>query len=191
MRNAVRFGVMLLLTVIGVWVLAGCIITGFGCRAKPDKADCIIVLGCRLYGSEPSPFLRYRLDEGIRLYNDGYGKYIIVSGGKGAGETVAEAEAMKKYLITKGVDGARIIMEDNSVSTFTNLKYSKGKMDEYGLKSAVVVSNKYHLKRASLMAKSLGMKCSYSGVFVSQYKTHEVKGSLRETLALIYFYVFG
>lgn len=190
MRNAVRFGGLLLLVAFGILVIAGSIIIQFGYQAKPDKADCIIVLGCRLYGKEPSPFLKRRLDEGIRLYNEGYGKYIIVSGGKGNGETVSEAEAMKNYLIANGVDSERIITEDKSVSTFTNLKYSKVKMDEHGFKFAIVVSNKYHLKRTSLMAKSLDMKCSYSGIFVSQYITNEIKGFLREILALLYFYVF-
>lgn len=128
-------------------LLTGFQIIFFGENAEPEKSDCIIVLGCRVYGTTPSPFLVWRLNRGLALYNSGYGKYIIVSGGKGTGENISEAEAMKRYLVSKGIDGSKIIMEDKSASTMANLINSKKAMDEMGFKSAVIVSNKYHLKK--------------------------------------------
>lgn len=161
----------------------------FGENSKPEKSDCIIILGCKVYGSTPSPFLAARLDEGLRLYNRGYGGYIIVSGGKGSGENISEALAMKSYLISKGVDSSRIIMEDESMSTMANLINSSRIMKKEGFETAVIVSNKFHLKRASLMAEKQNIHGSYSGVFVSNYKIHELKGYIREIPAIWKYYL--
>jgi vancomycin permeability regulator SanA len=76
----------------------------FGIKSKPSKSDCIIVLGCQVKGKSPSLFLQERLNDGIRLYKEGYGKYILVSGGKGAGEDITEASAMKKFFLGEGID---------------------------------------------------------------------------------------
>lgn len=162
----------------------------FGESAKPKKSDCIIVLGCQVYGITPSPFLVWRTEHALKLYKEGYGKYIIVSGGKGLGEDITEAEAMKRYLVSKGVDSSKILMENKSGSTMANLINSQAIMKEKGLKTSVIVSNKYHLKRASLMAKQQGIDGSYSGIFVEPYKRHEFIGCVREIPALIKYYLF-
>ncbi len=179
----------------GTAILAVCIITCafqivyFGESAKPQKADCIIILGCRVYGSTPSPFLVWRTEQGFKLFKEGYAKYIIVSGGKGTGEDISEAQAMKTYLVSKGMDPSKIIMEDKSGSTMANLINSKDIMENKKMKTAIIVSNKYHLKRASLMAKHQGIKATYSGVFVKPYKSHEITGYFREIPALIKYYI--
>lgn len=188
-----RFNMIFTILTIGI------VFTAFGAlsildgwyRFKPKRSDCIIVLGCRVYGTVPSPFLKSRTDEALRLYGLGYGKYIIVSGGQGVNENITEAQAMKRYLISKGMDASKILTEESSTSTMTNLINSKKIMDSKKFKSAVIVSNKYHLKRASLMTKRVGIKASYSGVFVSQYKSQEFSGFLREILAIMKFYIFG
>lgn len=181
----------LFLIAFGIFIITGLDILIFGTTAKPKKSDCIIVLGCQVRGTTPSAFLMRRLDEGYRLYREGYGKCIIVSGGRGPGEDISEAEAMRKYLLSRGMDSNGIIMEDKSASTIENIKNSRAIMDSMGFKSAVVVSNKYHLKRAYLIAGNEGMDASCSGVFVSQYKSHEISGFLREILALLRFRIFG
>jgi uncharacterized SAM-binding protein YcdF (DUF218 family) len=161
----------------------------FGESAKPKKSDCIIVLGCQVYGTTPSPFLICRTNQALKLYKDGYGKYIIVSGGQGPGEMISEAEAMERYLVSKGVDRARILIEDKSGTTMANLINSKSIMDKKGFKTAVIVSNKYHLKRASLIAGQQGIDGSYSGVFVKNYKYYELVGYVREIPALMKYYL--
>lgn len=161
----------------------------FGETEKPKKSDCLIILGCKVYGSTPSPFLIWRTDQGLKLFKERSAKYIIVSGGKGEGESISEAEAMKRYLVSKGMDSSKIIIEDKSASTMANLINSKSIMGKRKFKTAIIVSNKYHLKRASLMAKDQGMEASYSGVFVKPYKSDEITGYLREIPALIKYYL--
>lgn len=98
---------------------------------------------------------------------------------------------MKRYLLKKGVKEEYIIKEDESKNTMENLKNSKMIMDKKGFKKAIVVSNSYHLKRASLMAKKLGIDSSFSGVYVNTYKSHERIGFIREIPALFKFYILG
>lgn len=177
----------------GVLVCAvlGVIIGLFGIAAKPKKSDCIIILGCQVRGTTLSQFLRERLDKGIELYNEGFAEYIIVSGGQGPGEDITEAEAMKRYLLSKGVDESKIIIEDRSSNTMENLRNSKSIMNERSFSTAIVVSNKYHLKRASVMAKKVGLNASYAGIFVSRYIWDEVYGFFREIPGIIRLYILG
>lgn len=191
MRKVIKAMIYLIILIVFLLILTGVNIIYFGLSTNPIRSDCIIVLGCKVYGTVPSPFLKSRLEEGLRLYNEGFGEYIIVSGGRGRGEDIAEAEAMKNYLVSRGVNSDKIIMEDQSFSTMENIKYSYIKMKEYNFNTVVIVSNKYHLKRASMMAKKIGVKASCSGVFVSQHMHHEITGFIREILALLKFCVIG
>nr|WP_244833028.1 YdcF family protein [Clostridium sp. BJN0001] len=172
-------------------ILVGFNVESFGKNAKAEKADCIIVLGCSVYGDTPSPFLSWRIEEGERLIKEGYADYIIASGGKGSGENISEGEAIKRELSENGIDEEKIIVEDESESTMENLINSKKIMDEKGFKTAIIVSNKFHLKRASLMAEKINLNASYSGVYVTPYKNHERIGFLREIPAVIRFYILG
>lgn len=181
----------LLLLLIIVFLTFGSIIYMYGIGAKPEKSDCIIVLGCQVYGTVPSALLKARLDEGLRLFNEGYGRIIIVSGGKGLGEDISEAQAMKDYLVSKGMDSSKIIMEDKATSTYENIVLSKERMEDRGLRSAVIVSNKFHLRRTSLIAQKEEVTASCSGVFASGYLGYEIKGFLREILALMKYYITG
>ncbi|MGE5403371.1 MAG: YdcF family protein [Candidatus Saccharibacteria bacterium] len=159
-------------------------VISFGMTAQPVESDCIIIMGCRLYGTVPSPFLRARMDEGIRLYREGYCRYIIVSGGKGPGESISEAQCMRLYLASHGVSSRAILIEDESRSSTENLKYSAVIMKRYDIRTAVIVSNRFHLRRAAYIAKRCGINASYSGVFVSTYIFDEMFGFVREVPAL-------
>ena len=179
----------LLIAFILVIILMEVDIITFGLRSKPIKSDCIIILGCSVYGKAPSPFLQKRLMEGINLFKEGYAEHIIVSGGTGPGEDISEAEAMKEFILSKGLKEENIIVEDKSKTTMENLTFSKEKMKERNFNSAIIVSNMYHLKRASLMVKKLNINVSYSGVFLKQYMNLEVKGFIREIPGLIKYYI--
>jgi uncharacterized SAM-binding protein YcdF (DUF218 family) len=176
----------LVLAVFIAFVITEADIIYSGRLLNPQKSDCIIVLGCSVYGVTPSPFLKARLNEGLRLYKQGYGKYIIVSGGRGPGEEITEARCMKDYLIARGIDEEAVILEDRSVNTLQNIRYAKGLMELHDLRSAVVVSNSFHLLRVSRIADSEGLKATYSGVFLTRsvYWPRQVYGYIREIPAM-------
>lgn len=128
---------------------------------KIKKYDVIIVLGAGLInGTRPCRTLVNRLNRAIEIYNiDNNKPYIIVSGGKGSDEKISEAEAMKNYLIEKGIEENKIILEEQSTNTYENFKYSKEKLkdiEDNDMKIAFVSSD-FHIYRASLYAKQVGL----------------------------------
>lgn len=89
--------------------------------------DYIIIHGAGLDGPRPTPLLAGRIDKALELWNKQHqhGKF-VVSGGQGADEVVSEAQAMRDYLLEKDVPLDAILMEDKSTTTWENLKYSIG-----------------------------------------------------------------
>ena len=89
-----------------------------------DELSTIIILGACVKGKKITGALQKRLDKGVEYLLAHDNTKVIVSGGQGKGEEVTEAFAMKSYLVDKGIDEKRIIMEEKSRSTEENLKYS-------------------------------------------------------------------
>ena len=89
------------------------------------KYDYIISHGAGLDGTRPTPLLAGRIDKALELWNKQHqqGKF-VASGGQGADEVVSEAQAMRDYLLEKGVPADAILMEDKSTTTWENLKNS-------------------------------------------------------------------
>ncbi len=87
--------------------------------------DYIIIHGAGLDGPRPTPLLAGRIDKALELWNkqQHHGKF-VVSGGQGADEVVSEAQAMRDYLLEKGVPADAILMEDKSTTTWENLRNS-------------------------------------------------------------------
>lgn len=87
--------------------------------------DYIIIHGAGLDGPRPTPLLAGRIDKALELWKKQHqhGKF-VVSGGQGADEVVSEAQAMRDYLLDKGVSADAILMEDKSTTTWENLRYS-------------------------------------------------------------------
>lgn len=130
-----------------------------------QASDYLIVLGARLYGNTPSPLLRYRLDAAFEYHQKHPDTTIIVSGGRGNGENISEAKAMKNYLVNKGVDSNIIIEEDKSTNTNENIIYSKNIIDSLTKKDydTVIISNNFHCYRSKLLAKKHGLNAHTYG----------------------------
>lgn len=124
----------------------------------PGKSDVIIILGHSLdQDNYPEKWLEERLQEGMELYNSGYGEYIIVTGGEGPLDNVAVGEAMKNYLIENGIDESMIITENRANNTYENFKFSKELFvtDERlkDKKDILVVTNDFHMYRSMMIAE--------------------------------------
>ncbi|WP_051624065.1 hypothetical protein [Clostridium akagii] len=68
MKNALRIAKYLVLIGILIMIFIEVDIIIFSIKSKPTSSDCIIVLGCQVKGTSPSPFLQARLNDGISLY---------------------------------------------------------------------------------------------------------------------------
>lgn len=126
-----------------------------------DAADYLIILGAGIRGEELSLSLKSRLDKGLEYINRNPDASIVVTGGLGRHAAITEAEAMKRYLVSKGVPGDKIIAEEKATSTYENFKYSKELLKKSGSSGeirAAVVTNEFHMFRAKLIARHLGFK---------------------------------
>lgn len=123
----------------------------------PRKLDYVVVLGAGLIGERVTPLLASRIRKGIKVYKKHPGSKLIMSGGQGPDEVVSEAFAMKNYALEQGVKEEDIIMEDKSTNTEENIKFSKRLMNVDS--RFAIVTNYYHVYRALVLAKSLGLRC--------------------------------
>lgn len=119
-----------------------------------------IILGAGLYGDKPSPILQERLEEGLKYLELHPNTKVIVSGGQGSNEPIPESQAMKNFLVNKGINPNRIIEEDKSKSTFQNLEFSKKILEEKNADKdeVLIVTSDFHLFRAKEIADYLHIK---------------------------------
>ncbi|MDE0826947.1 MAG: YdcF family protein [Akkermansiaceae bacterium] len=165
----------------------------FGFSDDGRSADCAIVLGAAAYHNKPSPVFTERINQGIRLYQEERVKFIILTGGFGDGAPFAESEVALDYCLDQGVPREALLLETKSKHTQENLKEAKLVMDERGWKTALVVSDPWHLKRALAMAHSKGIDAQPSGTTSSRYESPKARAGflLRELYFYHQFIFFG
>lgn len=133
-----------------------------GRTAEPKPTDYLLILGARVKGETVSLSLKARLDQGLEYLKQYPETQVILSGGKGVGEAVTEAEAMKRYLVGHGVKESRILMEERSTSTYENLAYTRDLLVSHGVdvvsSTFTLVTNDFHMFRSGWLAKRVGLK---------------------------------
>lgn len=148
----------------------------------------LIILGCRIRNNQPSRMLKKRLDKAIELLNLYPNLKCVVSGGQGKDEDFTESYIMKQYLVNKGINEKRIFEENKSSNTFSNLEYSKKVISSNNLHTDIIIlSDSYHLFRASEYAKKLDLKCT-----CTPCKTNPIlwfSYMFRELLGLCVYYI--
>lgn len=173
----------------GFCVLEAIIITG-GRSSKDQSGDVLIVLGAQVYHSGPSPVLKRRLQAALD-YIDAHPDEnfpIIVSGAQGQNELETEAQAMETYLVSHGVDKARIHQEDASYNTYQNLENSAKMLESMGYDLAdtrvMIVSNNFHLARVRMLAERCGLNAGTVSAPMPEW-TSTLFSYTREAPALI------
>jgi uncharacterized SAM-binding protein YcdF (DUF218 family) len=127
--------------------------------------DVAIVLGAGIRGEEVSLTLAKRLDQTVSYFGKNPRAVIIVCGGKGSQESITEALAMERYLIKHGVPKEKIIKEEKSASTYENIAFADEILKGYfpqGYSSALI-TNAFHVYRASRIAQNAGISASHIG----------------------------
>lgn len=147
-----------------------------------DDVDYVIVLGAQVRGERVTKSLAKRLDAAYDYLLEHEDAKVICTGGQGRGENISEAFAEKRYLMDKGIEENRIIMEDKSTSTYENLKFS---MDVIGNKDAeiAIVTNNFHVYRATMLGKHIGFT-NVQGIAASSDNRLLLNYMVRESLAL-------
>ncbi len=175
-------------------VAVGALYVWVDSAARVDEArhvDAIVVLGSAVWpGGRPSPSLYARTQHAIELYRAGYAPRMILCGGVGQ-YPPAEAEVMRQLAVASGVPSDALLLDDVSHSTEENLANAKALMDRHGWQSALIVSDPFHLLRAQIIARDLGITAYRSPAADSPtYTTPElrVRYTTREAFALVWYY---
>lgn len=117
------------------------------------QVSAVVILGAGVNGTEPSLSLRVRLEAALAYLQDRPDIPIVVTGSQGPGEEISEARCMADWLMDRGVDVGRILLEEQAGNTEENIRFSKQLLALSGVGSSdnvAVVSSDYHLYRASL-----------------------------------------
>jgi uncharacterized SAM-binding protein YcdF (DUF218 family) len=125
---------------------------------EAQPADAIIVLGAAEYRGRPSPVLEARLNHALLLYLRGLAPRIITTGGAGGDPVFTEGSVGRSYLSAHGVPPEAIVVEREGESTAQSVAAVVEIMARMNLKSAIVVSDGYHIFRVKKMLESSGLK---------------------------------
>ena len=151
-----------------------------------DGAQTVIVLGCKVYGTKPSRYLKNRCKKAAEYLEENPDAVAVLSGGQGYDEDISEAQCMENVLTKLGIDKSRLIKEEKSTSTSENIAFSKAVIEKKGLsKSVLVVTNEFHEYRAKLICDKNGLdfhsSCSHSSFYTFlTYHTREMAALLKE-----------
>jgi len=120
-----------------------------------DTYDCIMILGAKVFDDgTPCDMLADRLETGAALYFSGVSDKIIVSGDHGR-ESYDEVNAMKAYLVNKGIPENVIFTDHAGFSTYDSVYRC---FSIFGAESVAIVSQDFHLPRAVFIAESYGLE---------------------------------
>lgn len=192
-RLLCRLLTLLLTVFFTAMAITGAIIVSSARGTSDPQADYLIVLGAGVNGTEPSLSLWERITA-AKEYLDAYPEAIaIVSGGQGSNEDITEAQCMYNELVELGADPQRIWMEPEATSTLENLRFSLDLIEERtGTRphKAAIVSSEYHLHRAEMLAKELGLDAELVPAHTS-YPILRANYYLREIFAVWYYSLFS
>lgn len=183
-------------------VIAGCIwfaITCFlilesliiysGKQLPQPNADYAIVLGAQVRGNIPSKTLDMRIKAAAAYLKDNPNTKVICSGGQGSGELITEASAIKKGLMSLGIEEHRILLEEKSTNTVENLTFSMDIIDDNNADIVIITSN-FHSFRAVKLAKKLGFR-DVSSANANELMVTTPQYYVREFFAVIKDFLVG
>lgn len=145
---------------------------------EENEVSYIMVLGCGVFGDEPSDMLEDRLLRALEVAERLPESKVILSGNN-SGDEYNEVGVMKSFCIEKGLDESRIICDDDGFSTgesVTNMK------KEIGVEDVIIVTQRYHLYRALHIASQYDIEAYGVASNQRRYKM-QIYYSLREVAA--------
>ena len=157
----------IVLMLVGAWLVFDCLMATvvfvYGLTDRAQHEDVIIVLGWGLNRDlTATDSTARRAEHAADLWKQGYAPAIICAGGYATWASRSEAAGCADVLRESGVPADAIILEDRSRSTEENAFYSHQIMQAHGWKSALVVSDGYHLLRATWIFSAEGISGSTS-----------------------------
>ena len=192
MKKAVKIIIVILVLLFVVAATAAFLVDSF-VKAKAKKsiitaeeatpisdADCIIVLGCRVWSDNtPSAMLSDRLKRGVELYEAGAAPKLLMSGDHGK-EDYDEVNVMRKYAENEGVDSKNIFTDHAGFSTYETMYRAK---EVFKAKKVIIVTQSYHIYRAVYDAEKLGLEAVGVVSYERDYDSKQPYRDIREIAA--------
>lgn len=149
--------------------------------APGERVAIIFGAGLRRDGS-PTAILRDRVETGVSLYLGGKVEKLLMSGDNSV-EYYNEPEAMRQYAVSMGVPVEDIVLDFAGRRTYDTCYRAQA---IFGLKRALLVTQRFHLPRALFLCNALGLEAS--GVEANNLNYRKVSRliwNFREQLATI------
>lgn len=156
---------------------------------KTPEVHTVIILGASVYSSgRLSTILEDRVASALELYKKGKVKRFLLSGDNGK-KTYNEPEAMKAYLIARGVPEDHIFLDYAGFDTYDSMYRASA---VFNVKDAIVVTQEFHLPRAIYISNKLdlnfqgfeGDKHIYQSATMN--KTRELLANVKAILELTF-----
>jgi len=130
------------------------------------SSDVIIIFGCPSYennvvSSTFSACVQARAHHAADLYRRGLAPNILPTGGL-TGPPPSEAAAMTSVLKADGIPATAITLEEQAHDTVQNIQFSRAIMQAHGWRTAILVSEPNHIKRAAFIATDAGLDFTIS-----------------------------
>jgi len=123
-----------------------------------DAAPAILVLGCVVESSgTPSEALADRMATGNRLFLDGHGKLLLLSGSPGEG-SVTESAAMKKLALEAGIPETKMLLDSAGINVAESIRYAAALPELKEDRRIIVVSHWYQLARIRMLGRQAGLQ---------------------------------
>jgi len=144
---------------IGIFLVCGFLMVRAANAGQHVEADAVIVLGAAVHGDKVTWVLENRLNTAMEYLEANPSAICVVSGGQGAGETVTEGSAMKKYMVDHGISADRVFAEERAKNTNENFANSKVIIDQLLGNDARIafVTTNFHVYRAGMVAREQGV----------------------------------
>lgn len=183
-RNTLRLAILFLLILVLPRLITGLYSASriYEASNSPSKRVAIVFgAGLRRDGT-PTAILRDRVETAANLYASGKVEKILMSGDNRF-DDYNEPEAMRQYAIALGIPARDIALDYAGRRTYDTCYRAKA---IFGVESALLVSQKFHLPRALFLCNTLGLEAD--GVEANQRRYRRISlllWNLREQLATI------
>ena len=171
-------GVMLLVT---FWIHARTASYRYRSLAEIPARHTAIVLGASVHRKgTPSDMLRDRLDTALELYRAGKVRKLLLTGDHGR-RGYDEVTVMRKHVLARGARPEDVFTDHAGFTTYDSMARAR---THFGVESAIVVTQAFHLPRAVYLARGLGIPAVGVEADRHRYRT-SIQAAVREAFARV------
>lgn len=118
------------------------------------ESQAVLILGAKVNKGTLSQMLKDRADTAIEIYSGGKAEKILISGDHGS-KYYDEVNAVKNYLLSKGIPAEDIFTDYAGFDTYDSLYRAK---EVFEVDSLIISTQDFHLRRAIYIGRQLGVE---------------------------------